>query len=151
MLTRRLVTEKFCASGLVVKFNVAIVEPRVRFSAGACVFFSPPFFCILKAPRHSYAFLLVDRCSWNAQGSFLSLKAAFDTNKKLSCVFSFGGLSANVIRSVRGGGTFVIRRRALAECWGFRNNAHIEIFCRFSPQQPIHQRKPQNEQQVPLK
>ena len=27
-----------CASGLVVKFNVAIVEPRVRFSAGAFFF-----------------------------------------------------------------------------------------------------------------
>ena len=27
-----------CASGLVVKFNVAIVEPRVRFSAGAFIF-----------------------------------------------------------------------------------------------------------------
>ena len=26
------------ASGLVVKFNVAIVEPRVRFSAGAFIF-----------------------------------------------------------------------------------------------------------------
>ena len=109
-----------CASGLVVKFNVAIVEPRVRFSAGAV--FSPPFFCILKAPRHIYAFILVDRCSWNAQGSFLSLKAAFDTTK--SYVFSFGGLSANVSQSVgrsvgrSGGGTFVIRRRAqLAFCY----------------------------------
>ena len=31
-----------CASGLVVKFNVAIVEPRVRFSAGACPTLLPP-------------------------------------------------------------------------------------------------------------
>ena len=35
-------TKKLGASGLVVKFNVAIVEPRVRFSAGACPTFLPP-------------------------------------------------------------------------------------------------------------
>ena len=34
--------QKLCASGLVVKFNVAIVEPRVRFSAGACPTLLPP-------------------------------------------------------------------------------------------------------------
>ena len=34
--------KKLCASGLVVKFNVAIVEPRVRFSAGACPTLLPP-------------------------------------------------------------------------------------------------------------
>ena len=34
--------KRLCASGLVVKFNVAIVEPRVRFSAGACPTLLPP-------------------------------------------------------------------------------------------------------------
>ena len=37
MLSR---SSQLSASGLVVKFNVAIVEPRVRFSAGACNIFS---------------------------------------------------------------------------------------------------------------
>ena len=43
-------TKTLCASGLVVKFNVAIVEPRVRFSAGACPTLLPPR-AILLAPR----------------------------------------------------------------------------------------------------
>ena len=42
MITTATDTKTLCASGLVVKFNVAIVEPRVRFSAGACLSLLPP-------------------------------------------------------------------------------------------------------------
>ena len=49
MMTTPIDTKECCASGLVVKFNVAIVEPRVRFSAGACLTLLPPR-AVLLAP-----------------------------------------------------------------------------------------------------
>ena len=66
------------ASGLVVKFNVAIVEPRVRFSAGAKHFFINHYFASRRhhdTPTSLVCLYFVDTgSSWSVQGSFLAFK-----------------------------------------------------------------------------